>query len=104
MGLPQIKHPNFDIELPSTKDKLRVRPMLVRDEKILLTAREGNAPNEIYLAIRDVVKNCIMGDVKMDKFATFDLDYVFLKLRAVSVGNVVELVFTDADDDNKQHR
>jgi len=103
--LPKIKFPTFEVEIPSTKNKARVRPMLVRDEKILLTAKEGKAVNETFIAVRNVVQNCmISGDeIIINKLTPFDIEYLFLKIRSVSVGNVVDLVFTDSEDDDKKH-
>ncbi len=106
MMLPNLlaNYPTFEVEVPSTKEKLRVRPMLVKDEKILLTAKEGKAANETYVAIHNVVKNCLVTpNVDLKKLTSFDIEYLFLRVRAVSVGNVVDLVFTDVDDDDKQH-
>jgi len=98
--LPKINHPTHEVEIPSTKEKIRVRPMLVREEKILLTAKEGKADNEIYIAIRNVVRNCVIGEhtALLNKLTTFDVEYLFLKVRAASVGNSVELLYTDSDD------
>lgn len=99
--LPKINHPTREVEIPSTKEKIRIRPMLVREEKILLTAKEGKADNEIYIAIRDVIRNCVIGEqhsAVLNKLTTFDVEYLFLKVRAASVGNSVELLYTDSDD------
>jgi len=103
MSLPKIKYPTFEVEIPSTKQKVRIRPMLVREEKILLTAKEGKARNEIYIAIRNVIRNCLV-DVDpaiTDKLTTFDMEYLFLKIRAKSVGDTTSLLYTDPDDDEE---
>lgn len=98
--LPKINYPTHEVEIPSTKEKIRIRPMLVKEEKILLTAKEGKAENEIYIAIRNVIRNCIIGaySESLNKLTTFDVEYLFLKVRAASVGNSVELVYTDDED------
>ena len=98
MGLPKIKHPVFTVTVPSTNNKLRLRPFLVREEKILLLAQTSADPGDIADAIKQVINNCVMDEVDVDTFTTFDLEYVFLKLRAKSVGNVIDLKYTDPLD------
>jgi len=99
MALPKISSPTFETTLPSTGDKIYYRPFLVREEKILLLAKETGETNEVYKAIKQVINNCIMHDsFDIDKCATFDLEYLFIKIRAVSVGNVVKFKVTDSDD------
>jgi hypothetical protein len=99
MALPKISSPTFEATLPSTGDKIFYRPFLVREEKILLLAKETGEINEVYNAIKQVINNCIMHDsFNIDKCATFDLEYLFIKIRAVSVGNIVKFKVTDSDD------
>ena len=99
MALPKISSPTFETTLPSTGDKIYYRPFLVREEKILLLAKETGETNEVYNAIKQVINNCIMHDAfNIDKCATFDLEYLFIKIRAVSVGNIVKFKVTDSDD------
>lgn len=99
MGLPKIKHPIFTVNLPSTNAKIRLRPFLVREEKILLLAQTSADPGDIADAIKQVINNCSVDEVDVDAFTTFDLEYVFLKLRAKSVGNVIDLKYTDPLDE-----
>lgn len=99
MKLPKITHPTFSVVLPSTQEKIRLRPFLVREEKILLLAQTSEDPGDISDAIKQVITNCSIDDVDVEAFTTFDLEYVFLKLRAKSVGNVIDLKYTDPLDD-----
>jgi T4 bacteriophage base plate protein len=98
MKLPKIDHPTYDVIVPSTKKKVKVRPMLVKEEKILLMAKEGSNPYEIFQAIKQVVNNCIItGDFDSNKLTLFDLEYLFLRIRSVSIGNIVKVSYRDED-------
>jgi hypothetical protein len=97
--LPTITHPLFDLTIPSTKKKTKIRPMLVREEKILLMAKESENPYEIFLAIKQVVGNCLAeSGTDINHFTIFDLEYAFLQIRAVSINNVVTVVYLDSED------
>lgn len=98
MSLLKITHPTFNVEIPSTKMKVRMRPFLVREEKILLMAQTSEDPKDIVLAIQQVVNNCLVDDVNFDDLTTFDIEYLFLKLRSKSVGNIIEMKYTDGED------
>lgn len=78
-----------------------MRPFLVREEKILLMAQTSENPKDIVLAIQQVVNNCLVDNVDFDDLTTFDVEYLFLKLRAKSVGNVIEMKYRDPDDNNQ---
>jgi hypothetical protein len=98
MKLPKITHPMFDVVIPSTKKKTKIRPMLVKEEKILLMAKVSESPYDIYNAIKQVVNNCLVaGDIDVNRLTLFDLD-LFLRIRAVSVSNIVQVTYTDAED------
>lgn len=100
MALPKISHPMFDVIIPSTKTKIKIRPMLVKEEKILLMAKNGEEETEILSAVKQVVNNCIVTDgVDVDKLALFDVEYLFVKIRAVSVSNVSKVSYKDNDDE-----
>jgi hypothetical protein len=100
MTLPKIQHPTFRLEVPSTKKTLSFRPFLVKEEKILLMAKASQDPTDILTAIKQIVNNCCMVDnIDVNKFTIFDLEYLFLKIRANSVSNIVELSFRDNEDD-----
>lgn len=101
MGLPVFQHPTFSLTLPSTQQQVSFRPFLVKEEKILLIAQASQDQTEIVRAIKQVINNCIVNkDVNVDDFTTFDLEYFFIKLRAKSVQNIIELQYRD-NEDNK---
>ena len=91
MPLPKIVTPEYTIQLKSIKTPVRYRPYLVKEEKLFLTAKESNDPIEIERAILQVIKNCTFGEVDVDSLPTFDVEYMFLQLRAKSVNNVIDL-------------
>lgn len=101
MSLPKISHPLFDVIIPSSKKKVKMRPFLVKEEKILLIAQTSDNPNDIVEAIKQVINNCFVDDVSIDDLTTFDLEYIFVKLRARSVTHLIELKYTDPDDGSK---
>ena len=98
MALPSISAPEFTTTLPSTGQEITYRPFLVKEEKILLMALEGEDTKEINSAILKILKNCIISDVDVDKFSTFDVEYLFLRLRGKSVGEKVELKIGHSHD------
>ena len=92
MALPVLNTPEFETTIPSTNQKINFRPFLVKEEKILFMALQGNDPSEMSTAVQRVLQSCITTpDVDVSSFATFDLEYLFLKLRAKSVGEVIDL-------------
>lgn len=100
MALPKLTHPMFDVVIPSTKKKTKIRPMLVKEEKILLMAKTGEDANEILSAVKQVVNNCIVdSDINIDKLALFDIEYLFVKIRSISVSNVSKVSYRDNQDD-----
>lgn len=99
MALPKIQYPTFSITVPSTKKKYRFRPFLVREEKILLMAKASGSEADILVAIKQVVNNCCLDEkFDVDKLSLFDLEYVFIKLRAQSVSDVVKVSYRDNED------
>lgn len=99
MPLPKIEYPITDIEVPSMKKKFKFRPMLVKEEKILLIAKVSEDETDIFNAVLQVVTNCCVDpDLDTDKLAIFDLEYIFLKIRSMSVGNTTEVAFRDNED------
>jgi hypothetical protein len=98
MQLPKIQTPIFNIEIPSTKKTKKFRPFLVKEEKILLLAQQGN-DSDLLDAITQIINNCCLEDLNISSLASFDLEYIFLKLRARSVNNLVELKYRDKEDD-----
>lgn len=100
MALPKLSYPTFDLTLPSTRQDIRMRPFLVREEKILLIAQQTEEPREVINAIKQVINNCVMTEgFDVDALTTFDLEYVFLKLRARSVNNIIKLTYKDNEDE-----
>lgn len=98
MALPKISVPTFALNIPSKNKKKTFRPFLVKEEKILLMAQQGNEQDMID-AIKQIINNCCVEDINVDSLATFDIEYLFLKLRGKSVDNVIELKFRDKEDD-----
>jgi len=102
MALPKIGYPTFELILPSTKETVKYRPFLVKEEKILLTSQASGEANDIINAVKQVINNCILTDkINVDGLTTFDLEYLFIKIRAKSVNNVINLTYKDMEDDQK---
>lgn len=91
MALPEIKHPIFKLKVPSTKKEIRYRPYTVKEEKLLLTVRMSEDIEEIIETIKQIIRNCVLDDVDVEKLAMFDVEYMFVNLRKVSVSNEVEM-------------
>ena len=102
MALPTMDLPTFELEIPSTKKKIKYRPFLVKEEKVLLLALESENDKNIRDAVFNLLKGCIQSRVKLENLSTFDLEYIFLNIRAVSVGEVVEMNITCQDDNETQ--
>ena len=98
MTLPVINTPTYELVVPSTKDTLVYRPFLVKEEKILLMAMEEENETQLNRALKQVVNNCTFQKVKVDKLPLFDLEYIFLRIRAKSVGEVAKLQILCEDD------
>ena len=99
MPLPTNVTPSYELNLPSNGKKIKYRPFLVKEEKILILAIESNSMKDISRAIKDVLKNCILTKgVKIDELPTFDIEYLFLNIRSRSVGESIDLVITCPDD------
>ena len=92
MPLPTIATPTYELELPSLKKKIKYRPFLVKEEKLLVLALESEDNKQITTAIKAVLKNCIQTrGIKVETLPTFDIEYLFLNIRAKSVGEIVEV-------------
>ena len=102
MALPTMDLPMYDLEVPSTKKKIKFRPFLVKEEKVLLLALESENEKSIRDAVFELLKACISTRIKLENLATFDLEYIFLNIRAVSVGEVVPMNITCRDDNETQ--
>ena len=99
MPLPTIETPSYELKLPSSSKKIKYRPFLVKEEKILILALESRDQNEITNAVTDVLKKCILTrGVKVDDLPTFDIEYIFLNIRAKSIGEDIKMMVTCPDD------
>jgi len=94
MALPKLSSPVFELTLPSTGKEVRYRPFLVKEQKILLMALESKEQKEMVRAIKQIVNNCAVDKVNVDELPMFDMEYFFVKLRAKSVGENIELRLT----------
>lgn len=93
MALPKLDVPTYEVNLISTGKPVRFRPFLVKEQKLFLMASESDEPNEVIKTIRQVLKNCILDDIDVDNLPTFDLEYLFMNLRARSVEEIVDLKY-----------
>lgn len=93
MALPKIDVPTYELKLISSGNKIRFRPFLVKEQKLFLMASESEDPKENIRAIKQVIKNCVLDDIDVDNMAIFDLEWLFMNLRARSVEEVVELKY-----------
>ena len=100
MALPQINTPTYELAVPSTDKKLKYRPFLVKEEKILMMAMEAKEQSGIINAVKDIVKSCTFEKFDISKAPIFDVEYIFLNIRAKSVGEV-STVNLRCLDDNK---
>ena len=98
MALPKLITPTYELEIPSTDEKIKYRPFLVKEEKILMMAMESKASADITQAVKDIVTECTFGKVKIDNMPMFDVEYIFLNIRAKSVGEVSKLKLLCPDD------
>ena len=99
MPLPTIETPTYELKLHSSNKKIKYRPFLVKEEKILILALESRDQSEITTAVTDVLKKCILTKgVDVDKLPTFDIEYIFLNIRAKSIGEDIKMTITCPDD------
>ena len=99
MPLPKISTPTYELVLPSTGKKIKYRPFLVREEKILILALESEDEKQIADAVKKTLKDCIQTrGIKVESLPTFDIEYLFLNIRGKSVGEAVDLIITCPDD------
>ena len=102
MSLPKINAPEYRLNVPSTDEEITYRPFLVKEEKLLLIAQETGTDKSTYDAIKQIIKSCCSNDLDVDKMPLFDMEYIFLNIRAKSVGEVAELKITCPDDEKTQ--
>ena len=99
MPLPTVATPTYELKLPSSNKKIKYRPFLVKEEKVLIIALESKSQTEITNAVKDVLKQCILTkDVNVDSLPTFDIEYIFLNIRAKSIGEAIKVRVKCPDD------
>ena len=98
MALPKLTTPTYELEIPSTDEKIKYRPFLVKEEKILMMAMESKSSADITQAVKDIVSECTFSKVKIDDMPMFDVEYIFLNIRSKSVGEVSKLKLLCPDD------
>ena len=95
MSIPKIDYPTYDIKMPSDNRIITVRPFSVKEEKLLLMAIEAKNMDDVIKTVKQVINNCVVkGDVNVDRLPFFDIDYLFIFLRAKSIGESVEVTLT----------
>ena len=103
MPLPKIATPSYELVIPSSKKKIKFRPFLVKEEKILILAMESQDSKQIANAVKNVISSCILSrGIKVEKLSTFDIEYLFLNIRGKSVGEQIEVMVTCPDDKKTQ--
>tara|TARA_Y100001938_G_scaffold147303_1_gene228178 strand:- start:47 stop:763 length:717 start_codon:yes stop_codon:yes gene_type:complete len=103
MPLPTISTPTYELTLPSSNRKIKFRPFLVKEEKILILAMESQDTKQIANSVKDVLSKCILTrGIKTEKLSTFDIEYLFLNIRGKSVGEQIEVMVTCPDDGKTQ--
>ena len=99
MALPKINTPTYELIIPSNGKKIKYRPFLVREEKILILALESEDTKQITTAVVDILSECVLTkNIDVTKLATFDIEYLFLNVRSKSVGETVDVNITCPDD------
>jgi hypothetical protein len=98
MALPILETQSYELTLPSADVKVKYRPFLVKEEKVLLQALESEDQKQIVNALKEIVRACTFGSLNVDDLPTFDLEYIFLQIRAKSVGEVAKLKVLCPDD------
>ena len=98
MALPKLTTPTYELEIPSTDEKIKYRPFLVKEEKILMMAMESKSEADITQAVKDIVNECTFNKVNISNMPMFDVEYIFLQIRSKSVGEVSKLKLLCPDD------
>ena len=98
MALPKLTTPTYELEIPSTDEKIKYRPFLVKEEKILMMAMESKSDADITQAVKDIVSECTFNKVDISNMPMFDVEYIFLQIRSKSVGEVSKLRLLCPDD------
>ena len=99
MSLPKINAPEYRLNIPSTDEEITYRPFLVKEEKLLLIAHETGDEKATFSAIKELIKGCVVQDLAIDMLPMFDIEYIFLNIRAKSVGEIAKLKIICPDDE-----
>ena len=99
MALPKLTTPQYELEVPSTGEKIKYRPWLIKEQKILLMAQESEEDKEIEAAFANIIKECTFGEIDPYVNPLFDIEYIFLQLRGKSIGQKVKLNLLCPDDE-----
>ena len=102
MPLPKLAIPEYEATLPVTGTKISYRPFLVKEEKLLYLAMESQDNKQMVKAVKTIIKNCTNLKGKVESLATFEIEYIFLKIRSVAVGESSEFKVTCPDDEKTQ--
>lgn len=102
MALPKLSSPVFELTLPSSGKEVKYRPFLVKEQKLLLMALESNDQKDMLRAIKQIINNCAVDKIAVEDLPMFDLEYFFIKLRAKSVGEVVDLRLGHPEQKNSE--
>ena len=102
MALPKLTTPTYELEIPSTDEKLKYRPFLVKEEKILLMSMESGKNSDIIGAVKEIVSECTFNKINLSTLPMFDVEYIFLQIRSKSVGETSKLRLL-CPDDNKTY-
>ena len=102
MALPKVGYPTYELELPSNGKTIKYRPFIVKEEKVLLLALESEDEKEVKQAVKDLIKNCVQTRIKVEDLPSFDLEYLFMRIRASAVGEIITLNVTCRDDNKTQ--
>ena len=98
MSLPKLNAPQYKLRIPSTDEEITYRPFLVKEEKLLLIAQETGTEDATYRAVKTIIENCCHGRIDLEKMPLFDMEYIFLNIRAKSIGEIAKLKVTCPDD------
>ena len=102
MALPRVNNPTYMLDLPSTGEKIKYRPFLVKEQKVLMMAQDTKKDAELAETMGQLVSSCTYGKVKPETSPMFDMEYAFLKIRSKSVGSKVDVMITCPDDEVTQ--
>ena len=102
MSIPQMATPLFHLTLPSTGKEVTYRPFLVKEEKLLLIAKEANDEESVMTSVMQILESCTNSELDVNALASFDIEYLFLNIRAKSIGEEIELRYKHSGGMNKQ--